>query len=123
MNLRSAHSDYRPNDRLDNYNALELDENAQSELSIADRLAVDHLLDRRDRQRARAEGRVPAAFLDGAFHIASVPYSSAEGDDMMMRMPRRHRRRHAGAEAEEEEEYDPHVFVCYPANRNLIELM
>ena len=58
-------SDYQANPRLDNYNIDEIDDGMQSELSIGDRLAVDTLLDRRDRQRMRAEGRLPAAFLEG----------------------------------------------------------
>ena len=58
-------SDYRENSRLDNYSEADLDERQFSELSMADRAAVEQALNRRDRARAIAEGRIPAAFLGG----------------------------------------------------------
>ena len=57
-----------------------MDDNLQSELSLEDQVQVDAILNKRDRQRARKDGRIPAAFI-------------GEEDDaeLVKRLPRRSR--------------------------------
>lgn len=57
--------DYRGNSELDIYEAGDIDDRDFSELSLADRMAINDNLDRRDRVHARQQGRIPAAFLGG----------------------------------------------------------
>ena len=74
--------DYRENDRLDRYDDRDLDdENAFSDLDGDTRALVEAKLRRRDREVARREGRLPAAFLD------------EDEDDMPMPMRMRKLRR------------------------------
>lgn len=133
----SCYSDYRANVTLDTYDADNIDDGQFSELSMGDRVAVDRMLERRDRQRAIASGRVPAAFLGGIvegvfflhcrIHVALLLlfYSyccrccsdrlAVDDDEMgLARMPRRRRRRGPGDQMDDmdDETYDPNVLVC-----------
>lgn len=50
---------------MDQYDAANIDDREFSELSMADRMAINKVLERRDRDEARKQGRIPAAFLGG----------------------------------------------------------
>jgi hypothetical protein len=60
-------SDYRENVKLDRYDEDQVDDRDFSELSIADRNAINDMLNRRDRERLRNAGRLPDAFLGGLY--------------------------------------------------------
>jgi hypothetical protein len=60
-------SDYRPNDKMDRYSEKDLDDAPFSELSLADRMEVDAMLNQRDRVKARLDGRIPGAFIGGKY--------------------------------------------------------
>ncbi len=47
----------------------DIDDRQYSELSMADRMAIDQQLDRRDRQLLRQQGRIPTAFLGGIITV------------------------------------------------------
>lgn len=58
--------DYAQNFGEDTYDPDDIDDTGDyADLSAAERRAVDHRLARRDRELARAQGRRPAAFLEG----------------------------------------------------------
>lgn len=77
--------DYRENARKDHYESDDIDDNEYNELDIGERAIVDAKLNRRDREKARLEGHLPAAFIDD------------EDDDMASMLVRR--RRHQADEA------------------------
>lgn len=93
--------DYKANNRLDQYDNGNLDDVNYSEMSLGDRVAVDAVLNRRDRELARQEGRIPGAFLD-----------DHEMDDEIAPLPRRQRHRNGDAtDRPYEDEYDPNSLV------------
>lgn len=55
--------DYKEMPHLDQYDARHVDDNIYEEMSIDDRRRIDAELDRRDISYARAQGRIPSAFL------------------------------------------------------------
>ena len=60
LNLR----DYRENERLDRYDLASADGEEFEQMDMTTRQLVEAKLKRRDRERARLEGRLPPAFLD-----------------------------------------------------------
>lgn len=80
-----------------------MDDREYSELSLGDQIAIDAQLDRRDREIARRQGRIPAAFLGD------------DDDDVLARMPQRRRRRQQRPDgmADIEEDYDPSALVLF----------
>ncbi|ORX54733.1 hypothetical protein BCR36DRAFT_10722 [Piromyces finnis] len=59
--------DYRENAKKDHYEAVDIDDNEYNELDIGERAIVDAKLNKRDREKARLEGHLPAAFIDGKY--------------------------------------------------------
>ncbi|KAI3648935.1 hypothetical protein MP228_006789 [Amoeboaphelidium protococcarum] len=93
-------NDYRGHQELDVYEEQGLDDQVFSDLSLADQNAVDAMLNKRDRERARREGRVPAAFIGDDDNDGGIA-------DVFNRMPRRRRRQ--GDDGASEEGYDPNA--------------
>ncbi|KAJ3078307.1 hypothetical protein HK102_004594, partial [Quaeritorhiza haematococci] len=56
--------DYRENERLDQYDIDNLDDGDYESMDAETRQLVEEKLRRRDREQARLEGRLPAAFMD-----------------------------------------------------------
>lgn len=62
----SLERDYRENPKKDQYENIGIDDDSNlHELDIGERAVIDAKLKRRDRERARLEGHLPAAFMDG----------------------------------------------------------
>ncbi|KAG5462769.1 MAG: mini-chromosome maintenance protein 2-domain-containing protein, partial [Olpidium bornovanus] len=65
--------DYRENPDKDVYEGGDIDDEEYEAMDVADRMAVEAKLRRRDKETARREGRLPAAFLDDGKFVQRIP--------------------------------------------------
>jgi DNA replication licensing factor MCM2 len=62
--LYLSFSDYKESDLRDRYEEEDIDDEDYGNMSAEARLIAEERMRRRDREQARREGRLPAAFMD-----------------------------------------------------------
>ncbi|KAJ1566043.1 MCM DNA helicase complex subunit [Nowakowskiella sp. JEL0078] len=105
--------DYRANEQLDQYDTQDLDEQNYDDLDADARQIAEAKMRRRDREQARQEGRLAAAFMDDGLclHVYEIPkfviyqFKNLDADEDEFNRPYQVRRRHI-FEGDMEMEYD-----------------